>query len=48
MGFSIEDGPQLENENLNFDMLNIPDNHPARDVWDTFWIQDEINNELKS
>jgi phenylalanyl-tRNA synthetase alpha subunit len=25
-------------------MLNIPDNHPARDVWDTFWINDEIND----
>ncbi|MDD2908099.1 MAG: phenylalanine--tRNA ligase subunit alpha [Candidatus Gracilibacteria bacterium] len=43
MGFKIEDGPQVENERLNFDMLNIPDNHPARDVWDTFWISDEIN-----
>ncbi len=44
MWFKIEDGPQVENEKLNFDMLNIPDNHPARDVWDTFWINDEINN----
>ena len=26
-------------------MLNIPDNHPARDVWDTFWISDEINKQ---
>jgi tRNA synthetases class II core domain (F) len=25
-------------------MLNIPANHPARDVWDTFWITDDINN----
>jgi len=44
MWFKIEDGPQVENETLNFDMLNIPDNHPARDVWDTFWINDEIND----
>jgi len=29
-------------------MLNIPDNHPARDVWDTFWISDDINNDKKS
>jgi phenylalanyl-tRNA synthetase alpha chain len=29
-------------------MLNIPDNHPARDVWDTFWISDEINNNRES
>ncbi len=44
LGFSIEDGPQIEDEKHNFDMLNIPDNHPARDVWDTFWISDEIND----
>lgn len=48
MWFKIEDGPQIENERLNFDMLNIPDNHPARDVWDTFWLSDEINNEKES
>ncbi len=41
--FKIADGPEVETEKLNFDMLNIPDNHPARDVWDTFWISDEIN-----
>ena len=44
LGFTIEDGPQIEDEKHNFDMLNIPDNHPARDVWDTFWISDEINS----
>lgn len=41
--FKVEDGPQIENETLNFDMLNIPANHPARDVWDTFWLSEEIN-----
>jgi len=46
--FKVEDGPQVETEEYNFDKLNIPDNHPARDVWDTFWISDEINNEKKS
>ena len=46
--FKIEDGPQIETEEFNFDMLNIPDNHPARDVWDTFWIDDEINKNKKS
>lgn len=44
LGFKIEDGPQIETEEFNFDKLNIPDNHPARDVWDTFWISDEINS----
>lgn len=43
LGFKIEDGPQIETEEFNFDKLNIPDNHPARDVWDTFWISDKIN-----
>lgn len=43
LGFKIEDGPQIETEEYNFDKLNIPDNHPARDVWDTFWIHDAIN-----
>lgn len=41
--FKIEDGPHVETEEYNFDKLNIPANHPARDVWDTFWISDEIN-----
>jgi len=48
LGFKIEDGPQVEDEEHNFDMLNIPDNHPARDVWDTFWIDDEVNKDKKS
>jgi len=48
LGFTIEDGPHIENEDLNFDKLNIPDNHPARDVWDTFWLSDEINNTKES
>ncbi len=44
LGFEIKDGPHIETEELNFDKLNIPDNHPARDVWDTFWVSDDINN----
>jgi phenylalanyl-tRNA synthetase alpha chain len=48
LGFKIEDGPHIETEEYNFDKLNIPDNHPARDVWDTFWISDEINKNKKS
>ena len=45
MWFKIEDGPQIENEDYNFEKLNIPADHPARDVWDTFWLSDEINKE---
>ena len=48
LGFRIEDWPQIETEEFNFDKLNIPDDHPARDVWDTFWVSDKINKEKKS
>lgn len=41
MGFSVASGPELEVEHYNFDVLNIPDNHPARDVWDTIWVNSE-------
>ena len=40
LGFMIEDGPELESEYYNFDALNIPDYHPARDVQDTFFTTD--------
>jgi len=43
MWFKVADWPQVENEDYNFDKLNIPDNHPARDVWDTFWLDDKFN-----
>ncbi len=39
MNFSIIEGPELETEYYNFDALNIPPNHPARDMWDTFWLR---------
>jgi phenylalanyl-tRNA synthetase alpha chain len=39
MGFKIIEGPDIETEYYNFDALNIPDDHPARDVWDTFWLK---------
>ncbi len=40
MGFDVAEGPEVESEELNFDMLNIPENHPARDMQDTFWIDE--------
>jgi phenylalanyl-tRNA synthetase alpha chain len=40
MGFNVVDGPELEDEFHNFDALNVPKNHPARDMQDTFWIKD--------
>lgn len=41
MGFEIAEGPEVETEYYNFDALNIPENHPARDLWDTFWLRQE-------
>lgn len=42
MGFSIEDGPEVELDYYNFEALNIPKNHPARSEQDTFYINDNI------
>lgn len=39
MNFSVVDGPEIETEHYNFDALNIPADHPARDMWDTFWLK---------
>lgn len=39
IGFSVAAGPELEDEFHNFDALNIPADHPARDMQDTFWIK---------
>ncbi len=41
MGFAIVDGPELETEYYNFDALNVPKDHPARDMQDTFWIKNK-------
>ncbi|MEC7583803.1 MAG: phenylalanine--tRNA ligase subunit alpha [Planctomycetota bacterium] len=40
MGFSWQDGPEVETEEYNFDALNIPGDHPARESQDTFWLDD--------
>ncbi len=45
MGFIVADGPELEKEFYNFDALNIPADHPSRDMQDTFWIK--TNNKDK-
>ena len=42
MGFSIAEGPEVEYDYYNFEALNIPKNHPARDTQDTFYINDNI------
>jgi phenylalanyl-tRNA synthetase alpha chain len=38
MGFQIADGPEVEADYYNFEALNIPEDHPARDMHDTFWL----------
>jgi len=41
IGFSVEEGPDIENEYNNFTALNTPDNHPARDMHDTFYLNEK-------
>lgn len=42
MGFSVIEGPEMETEWYNFDALNIPKDHPARDLWDTFYLKNGL------
>ena len=42
MGFDVVEGPEVEYDHYNFELLNLPKNHPARDAQDTFYIDDEI------
>lgn len=42
MGFSVAEGPEVELDYYNFEALNIPKNHPARDTQDTFYINDNV------
>ena len=38
MGYQVEEGPEVESDEMNFEMLNLPKNHPARDMQDSFYI----------
>ena len=42
MGFSVVEGPEVELDLYNFELLNVPKNHPARDAQDTFYIDDNV------
>jgi phenylalanyl-tRNA synthetase alpha chain len=46
MGFESVDGPEMEEEWYNFDALNVPSFHPARDMQDTFWLKPESSRKL--
>jgi phenylalanyl-tRNA synthetase alpha chain len=42
MGFDVVEGPEVETDYYNFEALNIPKNHPARDMQDTFYVSDNV------
>ncbi len=42
LGFQVVEGPEVETDHYNFEALNIPKDHPARDMQDTFYVSDEI------
>ncbi len=42
MGYEVAEGPEVEYDKYNFELLNLPKNHPARDAQDTFYISDEV------
>ncbi len=47
MNFSVVEGPEVETEYYNFDTLNVPEFHPAREMWDTFWLKRDKNAKSK-
>ncbi|MCM1305763.1 MAG: phenylalanine--tRNA ligase subunit alpha [Firmicutes bacterium] len=42
MGFSVDEGPEIESDLFNFQLLNIPKDHPSRDMQDTFYVNDNV------
>ncbi len=48
MGFAVAEGPDIESEHYNFNQLNIPEDHPARDMQDTFWIKNLEKSVLRT
>jgi phenylalanyl-tRNA synthetase alpha chain len=42
MGYTIAEGPEVEHDHYNFEMLNLPKDHPARDMQDTFYVTEDI------
>jgi len=47
MGFAVFEGPEIETEDLNFTLLNIPPDHPARDMQATFWVKTKPGEKRK-
>jgi len=48
INFSVVEGPEIEDEFHNFDALNIPKDHPARDSWNTFWLKYDSKKQIQS
>ncbi|MEI6665443.1 MAG: phenylalanine--tRNA ligase subunit alpha, partial [Chloroflexota bacterium] len=48
MGFDTVEGPEVELDEYNFERLRIPADHPARDMWDTFWLEPQPGQEKAS
>jgi phenylalanyl-tRNA synthetase alpha chain len=48
MGFQVYDGPDVETDDYNFGLLNIPPYHPARDMWDTFWVTQQAGEQAEA
>ena len=48
IGFSVEEGPDIETEYFNFTALNTPENHPAKDMHDTFYIEENMKTLLRT
>lgn len=48
MGYEVAEGPELEDSYHNFDALNVPKDHPARDMQDTFWLKGVENKLLRT
>ena len=44
MGFDVIEGPEVELDHYNFEMLNIPEHHPARDSFNTLWLESAAEN----
>lgn len=47
IGFSVVEGPEVETDHYNFEALNFPPDHPARDMQDTFWLKQKQGDEPK-
>ena len=47
-GYTVASGPELETAYYNFEALNIPEGHPAQEMWDTFWIKEQKGKLLRT